>query len=81
MKTLKTLFTEHPHEVGMSYIGHFFYALSVTSRLFSCVPICFIHAFFPFLFTHTTSTIVQKLNDEFINHKTANDHMETDLFR
>lgn len=68
MKSLNTLFTEHPKEVGMSYSRHFLYALSVTRRLFVCVFACFVHAFFPFMFTHKTSTVVQTLNDE-LRHK------------
>ena len=65
MKPLTTLFTEHPHEVGKSYSGHFLYALSVALRLSGCVIACSIHAFLPFLFTNTTSTTIQSLNDEF----------------
>ena len=64
MKTFKTLFTEHPREVGLSYPRHFLYAFSVMSRLSGCAVACFVHAFFPFLFTHTTSTAVHKLNTE-----------------
>ena len=68
METIKKLFSAHPEEVGMSYRGHVFYALTVTARLLICVPACLIHAFFPFLFTNTTSRIVDKLYDEF-NHR------------
>lgn len=68
MEQIKKLFLAHPNDVGMSYIGHFFYALSVMARLLICVPACLIHAFFPFLFTNTTSKIVNKLHDEF-NHR------------
>lgn len=73
MKSLEELFTEHPRDVGMSYGQHFFYALTVTARLFFCFAACFVHAFFPFLFTNTTSTIVGKLNEEFISHQAEGD--------
>lgn len=73
MKSLETLFTEHPQDVGMSYFQHFLYALTVTARLFFCTIACFIHAFFPFLFTNTTSKIVGTLNDEFISHQNSHD--------
>lgn len=65
MKTLNNLFTEHPTEVGMSYGEHFLYALTVTRRLFVCFLACFVHAFLPFLFTHTTSETIAALHDEF----------------
>lgn len=65
MKTLKTLFTEHPREVGMNYPRHLLYAFSVVLRLFACGFACSVHALFPFLFTHTTSTVIKKLNEDF----------------
>ncbi len=68
MKTLKILFTGHPREAGMSYFRHFGYAFSVTGRLFACVLACIVHAFFPFLFTHTTSKTINKLHEE-LNHR------------
>jgi hypothetical protein len=64
----KNPFTAHPREVGMNYFQHFAYAMTVTARLFGCVFACFIHAFFPFLFTHTTSRTVEKLHDE-LHHR------------
>ena len=77
MKSLNELFTEHPREVGMSYFGHFCYAWTVTARLFICFLACFVHSFFPFLFTHTTSKIVGTLNEEFISHQPG--HQESNL--
>lgn len=71
MKLWKTLFTRHPREVGMSYSQHLGYALSVTARLGFCSTACFLHAFFPFLFTTTTSAVVGKLNEEFIAHQSS----------
>jgi hypothetical protein len=64
MKSLRSFFNEHPREVGMSYLRHLVYALSVTRRLLVCVLACFVHAFFPFFFTHKTSSVVQELGDE-----------------
>jgi hypothetical protein len=68
MKPLKVSFTEHPREVGMSYFRHFGYAFSVMGRLFGCSLACIVHAFFPFLFTHTTSRTINKLHEE-LNHR------------
>ncbi len=73
MKSIETLFTEHPRDVGMNYFQHFLYALTVAWRLFFCTFACLIHAFFPFLFTNTTSNVVSTLNDEFTSHQNEYD--------
>ena len=70
MTTFKKLFTEHPEAVGMNYARHCLFAFSVMFRLFACGFACAVHAFFPFLFSNTTSTVVRKLNDDF-NHRIA----------
>lgn len=62
-------FTEHPKEVGMNYFQHLLFAFKVGGTLFGCVLACIVHAFFPFLFTHTTSKTIQKLNAK-IEHRT-----------
>ena len=61
-------FTKHPNEVGLSYFQHMFFAFGVTWKLFYCVFACFIHAFFPFLFTNTTSGVVKQLHSK-IEHR------------
>ena len=68
MEFLNNLFTEHPREVGMSYFGHFRYSTTVTVRLFVYAFACLIHTFFPFLFTHTISGFISRLNEEFNHH-------------
>lgn len=55
-------FTYHPNQVGLGYFGHMFFALKVFGQLFLTSFACLIHAFFPFLFTHTTSKVVKKLH-------------------
>jgi hypothetical protein len=55
-------FTEHPKEVGMNYFQHLLFAFSVVGKLIAAVFCCTIHAFFPFIFTHTTSSIVKNLH-------------------
>ena len=54
-------FTDHPKDVGLGYFGHFVFALGVVLKLVLATFACFIHAFFPFLFTNTTSKIVKEL--------------------
>lgn len=61
-------FTEHPNAVGLSYFGHLLFAFTVVGKLIKATFACFVHAFFPFLFTNTTSTIVKELHSK-IEHR------------
>ena len=51
-------FTKHPHEVGESFLEHFFEALYLFVRLTYSGLVMFIHAFLPFLFTKTASRTI-----------------------
>lgn len=62
------LFTQHPKEVGLSYLGHMKFALWVTSRLAYCTFACLVHALFPFWFTHTVSEVLADLGSLFKEH-------------
>jgi hypothetical protein len=62
------IFTKHPNEVGLNYFQHFVFAFSVVYKLIIAVFCCTIHAFFPFLFTTTTSGIVTELHNK-IDHR------------
>lgn len=62
-------FTKHPREVGMNYFQHFLFAFSVQFKLLAALLACFVHAFFPFLFTTTASTIISKLDRKIIHRK------------
>lgn len=61
-------FTKHPKEVGLNYFQHLWFAVTITGKLIVAVFACFVHAFFPFLFTNTTSKIVAGLYEK-INHR------------
>ena len=61
-------FTKHPREVGLNYFQHFVFAFYVQFKLILAIMACFVHAFFPFLFTTTASTIISKL-DRKIAHR------------
>jgi hypothetical protein len=62
-------FTKHPREVGLNYFQHFVFAFYVQFKLILALLACFVHAFFPFLFTTTASTIISRL-DRKIAHRT-----------
>jgi hypothetical protein len=64
-----SIFTKHPNEVGLSYVQHLFFAFSVVFKLVIAVLCCTIHAFFPFLFTSTTSGIVAELYNKIDQRK------------
>lgn len=62
------MFTKHPNEVGLNYFQHMLFAFSVVLKLIYACFACTIHAFFPFLFTTTTSGIVNELHKK-IDHR------------
>lgn len=65
-------FIHHPKEVGLSYTGHFLFAWSIIWKLWVATFCCIIHSVFPFMFTHTTSTIIRDLHHK-LQHRTG-DH-------
>jgi hypothetical protein len=54
-------FKQHPVEVGMTYNQHRRFALMLARRTFAASVASVIHAFFPFLFTTSTSRTVIEL--------------------
>jgi hypothetical protein len=57
------LFTDHPDDIGESYIIHFFWSLYYSLCFLIAAIAAFVHAFFPFLFVTTGSTIARKVVD------------------
>lgn len=66
---MKNIFTEHPNSVGETYLQHLRFACSFGINLFLGSFACFIHAFFPFLFTKTGSNIVFKMTHKLVDRK------------
>jgi hypothetical protein len=54
-------FRQHPSEVGMTYNQHRKFALMLARRTFVASLASVVHAFFPFLYTTTTSRTVIEL--------------------
>lgn len=54
-------FNKHPEEVGMTYRQHMRFALMLARKTFAASLASVVHAFFPFLFTTTTSNTVFEL--------------------
>ena len=61
MNRLATLFTAHPQSVDESYGEHFLFALRFSGLLFLAAFCALVHAFLPFLFEKTASTIIARL--------------------
>jgi hypothetical protein len=62
-------FTKHPREVGLNYFQHFAFSFYVQLKLLLALLACFVHAFFPFLFTTTASTIIRGLDTKIADRK------------
>jgi len=60
-RRLVALFHAHPHAVGESYGEHFFAASRYAARMFAAGGAALVHAFLPFMFEKTASTIVKSM--------------------
>ena len=63
IKYIRKLFTDHPEDVGESYLAHLAWSLYYSLCFFIAAFAAFIHAFFPFLFKTTGSTIARQIVD------------------
>ena len=53
------LFTDHPNWNEETYLKHMMFALLYSFLFLIAALVCFVHAFFPFLFTNTASSIAR----------------------
>ncbi len=63
---LRTLFTEHPASVDETYTEHMGMACSFAARMVAGSIACLIHAFLPFLFVKTASSMIDELHDRMV---------------
>lgn len=74
---MRRLFTAHPGSVGESYWQHAAAALRFSFQLSVAALAALVHAFFPFLFTYTSSRLIQKLHKQMVIERTKNvSHLE-----
>lgn len=66
---LKALFTEHPASVDETYAEHMVVATTFSVQLLFGGIVCLIHAFLPFLFVKTGSSIIESLNDRIVANR------------
>lgn len=64
-------FTRHPAEIGESYTEHFGAASSFGLTLIGAGIACVVHAILPFMFTHTASKSVHRLNRQLAGKRRA----------
>ena len=58
---MKNIFTEHPEEVGETYLEHMFNALRYSLTFLLLFVVALIHCILPFLFTKTASCVVHEM--------------------
>jgi len=63
---MKKLFTAHPHSVGETYFGHFYYAVTSGLTMLVAGVVIIIHGIFPFLFKKMGSTLLLKLMTNYV---------------
>ena len=62
-------FTRHPHSIGETYLEHMKIALSTSIKIQLVVLTIVVHAILPFLFEHTGSDELNKINKELQGRK------------
>ena len=60
---MRNVFTEHPNEVGETYIQHGTQAIRYSFTFFLLFFVSLIHAIFPFWFEKTASCVIQEMSD------------------
>lgn len=63
------LFIDHPASVNETYFGHMAFAGWFASKLFMAAFAALIHAFLPFLFETTASSIIRELYERTHNRR------------
>ena len=64
MEKFKKLFTDHPNEMGESYIEHLICASMYGVRMVFAGFAAIIHSIFPFLFQTTASDLAKEINGD-----------------
>lgn len=66
---LSALFTAHPASVGETYLQHCRAACGFAGQFALCAAACLVHAFLPFVFSHSASARLQRLNQAIARQK------------
>ncbi len=68
---LNKLFTDHPREVGETYLEHMGVAFGFGRRMIAGGFACLVHGFVPGLHKRTGSTIIKALNARMVVNRSA----------
>lgn len=68
---MKNIFTEHPNEVGESYLQHFGHALGFCFLLLSLSFKALVHAILPFCYKTAVSDSIKQLSDDMQKRKNS----------
>ena len=69
----KKLFTDHPNDVGLTYIEHMELSLKLSYKLGLGSVKAFIHSFLPFIFIKSTTNIVNEIEVKLKDNDCKND--------
>jgi uncharacterized protein DUF6356 len=72
-------FSEHPAAVGESYLQHFVKAAVFGGQMIAAGLACVVHAALPFLFQHTASDMIGKLNQAMEQRRLHNAESENSV--
>lgn len=63
------IFTEHPRSVNESYAEHMRSALSFSGAMLKGAAYCAVHAFLPFLFEQSGSSVIRGLYARMVQNR------------
>ena len=63
---LRRYFTDHPAEMGETYVEHLAMALGFSGRMFKGALVCLVHAFVPCFFVRRGSGIIDRLHQQMV---------------
>lgn len=72
MKSITSLFTEHPESVNETYTEHFVMAGGFGMKMIMAGFACVLHGIFPFLFVKTGSKAINDLHDTMVTNRQRN---------
>ena len=64
-----TRFNEHPASVNETYLQHMGVAFGFGGRMLAGSLACFVHGFFPWMFTTRGSDTIRKLHHRMVSHR------------
>jgi hypothetical protein len=67
VRSVVQLFTSHPRSVDETYLEHMLFAAGFSVKLMAAGLAALVHAFLPFLFERTASTMINQMHHRMHN--------------